>query len=147
MQGKTDDIFLEIRISRVFFGTWLPRFRNKQGRIRDPESDRQPDSRARRYIYVGLGLCNMKGKTIICGRELPSGGGRRRRSSKLRHDTLESHSYLCRSRRRRSEVASGPRRTLPALLASHLLVRLPARPFRAGRAGSHPGFFCYDAGR
>src|SRR5205807_7885075 len=94
-----------------------------------------------------LDLPNEPGEIIIGAREFQCGRGRRWRPSQLRDDALESDPYLGRSRRRRSKSAGSARRTLPAVLAPDLFLRLPARPFPRRRAGSHPGFFSYDAGR
>src|SRR5215470_17243407 len=81
---------------------------------------------------------------LIRERECQSGG--RKGSSSVRHDPLEFNPLGCQFGGRGSKVARGAQRALPNLLAAGFLVRLSARAFNRGRAGSYPGLFCKDTG-
>lgn len=85
-------------------------------------------------------LCKM-----ICAHD--SGPRYRARASprSIRHHALECNSFLRQFRHERGKGARRVGRALPDLLASDFFIRMPARSFRAGRAGSYPGFFSYGA--
>lgn len=93
-----------------------------------------------------LALSGARGKIIIHSRGIPHCDEECRRRPELRNHAMEPYPHFRSARQERSESAASSLGTLPDLLAPDIRFRLPARPFSSGRTGSHPGFFCDDAG-
>src|SRR5215831_6608503 len=93
-----------------------------------------------------LSLFGTKELMTMFARERASLRGGCRGTASVRDYPLEFDPFCCPFGGRRTKVARSAQRALPNLLATGFLVRLPARLFNGGRAGSHAGFLCEDTG-